>query len=438
MKVLILSLSEHSLGELHNALFFAGQLKKTGGEVFIIATVNHLDYARAAGFEVAAWGKKRRTNEEFLRQRILEMRPDAVVLADYYNMYLEEPFFNIGMVLDLGVPVATFDSMNFAPGPTSLEKEILRESRFAGAFGKGGQFKIELPALPPEMAVLRTCPINRPVQEPGILPVALYKEPLTLTAERREEVRSRYGLVPGEKLVMLAKAGWAHLAVKIRAMERSLTLRFSYEKQLQRLLQLYLRDVSRPVTVIGVGPQVIFDRNHQNVRFVSLPFLSLVDYQELLLASDLFISDNITSASAAKAVIGGVPALILINSLVSNRDGTYQASFNLEEEVVALLNQWEQAVPGSIFPFYVYPFGWIRELASLLEGNPFFDVIVKAEMFDVSSTGESVARLLFDEAYRKDLAGSQADYYELMASLPGALEAVQWVRQRWLDGTGSR
>ncbi|MBC7326457.1 MAG: hypothetical protein H5T99_14280 [Moorella sp. (in: Bacteria)] len=430
VRVLLLSLSEHSLGELHNAIFFARQVAEAGGEVQFLTTGGHVNYTREAGFPVLPWRKGQGASAGLLKEQVGAFRPDVLVLADYYNLFLEEPVIDPEMLLQLALPVATFDSMNFAPGPTLLEKGILRESRYGRAFGKGGQFSTLLPAVPPEMAILRSCPINRPVYGPGIMPVALYKKPLSLPEERREEVRRRFGLGPDDKLVLLARSSWAHLAVKIRAMERSLSTRFSYERILQRLLQLYLRDVPWPVTVLGVGPQAGFGGAEGGVRFASLPFLGMDEYQELLLSTDLFVTDNITSCSAAKAAVGGVPVLVLISSLAGNGDGTYQAPFSLTEEAAAILQQWEKAVPGSIFPFCVFPFGWIRELAPLLEENPYLDVLVTAEMFDVPGTGEKMARLLTDDAERSALAERQAGYRRLLQSLPGAPEALEWVRER--------
>ena len=429
MKVLILSLSEYSLGELHNAIFFARQVRDSGGEVFFIVPPGHEKYTRETGFQVVIWQNKSTANEGFVRQVIAEHRPDVVVLADYYNLFLEKPVINPELVIKLGIPVATFDSMNFAPGPTLLEKEILRKSRFGQTFAKGLQFCTQLPALPPELAVLLTCPVNKPVQQAGALTVTLYKEPLFLSAGRRAEVRSRFGLAPGEKLVMLAKATWAYLAVKIRAMEQSRALRFSYGHFLQQLLQLYMQEIPSPVMVLGVGPQMEFNRGEGQLRFASLPFLGLEEYQELLLAADLFISDNITSCSVAKAIMGGIPALVLTSALISNGDGTYQAPFDLQQPVQSLLQKWEKAVPGSIFPFLVYPFGWHRELAPLLQDNPYREALVETEMFVARGTGKIIASMLLDEESKKALADRQSRYCQTITALPGAVEALQWVMQ---------
>ncbi|MCL6448795.1 MAG: DUF6365 family protein [Armatimonadetes bacterium] len=435
MKVLVLSLSEHSLGELHNAILFARQVAKAGGTVLFLATGNHVSYTREAGFPVLPWRKSRGENAALVREQLAAFRPEAVLLADYYNLFLEEPVVDPEMLARLELPVATFDSMNFAPGPTLLEKEIFRESRYSRAFGPGGRFSALLPPVPPEMAVLRSCPVNRPVKEPGILPVALYREHLFLPQGRRNGVRRRLGLDPDEKLVLLARSSWAHLAVKIRAMERALSTRFSYERILQHLLCLYLREAPCPVVVMGVGPQAAFSGGEEGVRFASLPFLGMAEYQELLLAADLFVTDNITSCSAAKAAVGGVPVLVLVSSLTSNGDGTYRAPFPLAKEAVTLLRQWEKAVPGSIFPFRVFPFGWVRELAPLLQNNPYLDALVTAEMFDIRGTGEKIRGLLTDEGVKNALAARQAGYRRLLQSLPGAPEALQWVLERPARGS---
>lgn len=428
MRLLVLSLSEHSLGELHNALLFARQLQASRGEVLFVTTAGHGGYVQQAGMPYQTWTKNPAQNGRLLDELLTGYQPQAVLLADYYNLFMEGPLLDPARVEGIALPLVTFDSMNFAPGPTRLEKEILRHCRHSKVFGRGGQFQTVLPAVPEGMAVLRSCPINRPVAEKGILPVSLYRESCwQQDEEKRCRVRQQFNFSAREKLVMLAKSSWAQLVFRIIAMEHGQGNSFSYDRVLQQLLRLYLRQVEGSVVVLGVGLQAGFNAANEKVRFVSLPFLGLEEYQSLLWAVDLFITDNITSCSAAKAAIGGVPVLVLTSSLESRGDGTYVSTFEPGAEVLTLLQQWERAVPGSIFPYYVYPFGWVRELSPLIQDNPYFDLIVRAEMFDVQGTGEIIQQLLYERAAQEQLAVARQRYWQVLQSLPGAQEAMEWV-----------
>ncbi|MGQ9557831.1 MAG: DUF6365 family protein [Desulfurispora sp.] len=428
MRLLVLSLSEHSLGELHNALLFARQLPHPEDDVLFVATEGHSAYVRQAGMLCQVWTKNPAQNGQLLDELLVTCRPEVVLLADYYNLFMEGPLLEPARVEKIALPLATFDSMNFAPGPTRLEKEILRHCRHSRVFGRGGQFQTVLPAVPAHMAVLRSCPINRPVAEKGILPVSLYKESCWQQDEdKRRSIRQRFNFSEREKLVMLARSSWAQLVFRIIAMEHGRGNSFSYERVLQQLLRLYLGQVEGTVVVLGIGLQPGFSAVDEKVRFVSLPFLSLEEYQSLLWAVDLFITDNITSCSAAKAAVGGVPVLVLTSSLESRGDGMYLAPFELSAEALRLLQQWERAVPGSIFPYNVYPFGWIKELAPLLQDNPYCDLLVRAEMFDVQGTGELIQRLLYDQAVQERLAEARQQYRQILLTLPGAREAMEWV-----------
>lgn len=435
MKVLILSVSSYSLGELHNAILFAGQLQEAGVEALFFTAPRYLDYARGAGFPAISWQMERLANEASLRQKVREQCPEAVIIADYANLFLEKPVVSPKIFPELGVPVATFDSMGFAPGPNVLEMKILGSSQYGQTlYGQGKGEVAELPAFLPEITILRTCPINKPVSSEEILAVSLYSRMLNLPAERQQEIRQKYGLSKEEKLILLAKAPWARQAVKIRAMELNRLKvrfsRFSYEYFLKRLLQLYLREVEFPVLVLGVGDENLFPASKDRVRFASLGFLGFREYQELLLSADLFITDNITSCSAAKAVMGGVPALVLINSLAINEKKVIQAPFRLTEEAAELLQEWEKTLPGTIFPFYVYPFGWIKELAPLLEGNPYREALLTAEIFDLPETGRIIASLLTTEKAREEVQKKQASYFQQLAGLAGAVDGLHWVRAR--------
>ncbi|MGX4668276.1 DUF6365 family protein [Cerasibacillus sp. JNUCC 74] len=435
MKVLFIAPSQFSIGELHNAIYLSRQLKVHGIESHFLTSQNYIDYALRSGVNATPL-KKTTLQTKSIKETVGEFQPDLTVIADYHILDLESPLIDLDYVLELGVPVATIDSLCFGN-----QSRVLRNRLFDQVQSKRSRFgnkpKVNLREIPESVKVIRTCPINNPsISTNRIQPVTLYKESFTIAWEKREMMRSRFGCEkPEDKLVMVSKAAWANLLVKMRLMESKLYMNptYGYEYFVQELIKQYLgvKEFPSKVIVVGIAPKNSFvnQDTDSKVHFVTMPFMHLDEYEDLLFSCDLFITDNITSCSMAKAIFGFVPVLSLVNTKVTTgKDGLPLIPDNLKNktQLNEILKRWLKVMPGGIYPFLTFPNGWVEELQSLLTENPLIDVIETSEIFDINETGSKIHQLLYSEHSRSDVYDRQKKYIEVIIQAPDALEMVKF------------
>lgn len=415
-----------SIGELHNATLLARNMENAGVKTRFLASEERLSYIRACGLD--AYGMRRQTRQTaVISEHVNTFRPHAIILADYHNLDLEPPLIELDTLSNVRVPVATIDSLAFAPEAKRLENAFFTDDLPGNRMLRGTTLR----EVPDFMKIIRTCPLNGPVDIGSrIKAVRLYDRPIEIDSRVRQSVRSRFGCVAdGHKLVVFAKAAWAHLPVKMRLMKKaqsSTGIPYFYEDFLRDSLSTYLSDCCEKVVVVGVSPEKCFHTGTLGqLDFVNLPFLDFVRYQELLMSSDLFVSDNITSASLAKAMFGHVPGIALINSSVSSAN----LHTIVSNELSAIVHRWHDYI-GAIYPFYVYPNGWISELETLMSGNPYFDVLNKVEMFDHEKAQSAFSQLLYDESAIQRNREQQAAYMDTVFRIRGANELAEWLAER--------
>ncbi len=399
-----------------------------------------MEYVQVAGMQVQPLKNVMRQHEP-LREVVEAFHADALILADFHNLYLEPAIIDADALAMLPIPCATFDSMAFGPDERVLLNCLIRpqdEKRFRGKYKR----YTTLGAIAEHLTILRTCPLNAPVSNQGrIRSIKLYDAPFTISPEKRREVRHRLGITRDEeKLVMFAKASWATIGVKLRIAQQvgsRASVTYSYETFLQDLLVHYLSQVDVPVKVVGVTSdpkQDITLKSQGHIQFIGMPFLNIDEYADLLFSCDLFITDNLTSCSMAKAVFGHVPVLSLINTrLTGTPDGsplTFPENMTCSPEIAELFQHWNCLLPGGIYPFYVYPNGWIEELAPLLHENPYFQAVATAEMFAVEETTTVFTELLCDEEKIQQWKARQGEYIEKVLSLPDTYDSIsQWISE---------
>jgi len=176
------------------------------------------------------------------------------------------------------------------------------------------------------------------------------------------------------------------------------------------------------VVVVSVnGRSLLLPSSAPGLRVIHLGQLRPSEYEELLFASDLMISDNRISSSLAKAVCGLIPCVALRNShplpeLIDRAD----------EPTRALLLEMERDRPGAIFPFEVFPI-WSREdldALRLFPDNPIEACLLTLEMYGGEETRLAFEQLLTDPAHREKLKARQLHYISLICRLPKSQDAL--------------
>lgn len=432
MTVLFITTSQFSIGELHNAICLARQLEENGTDTFFLTSANHVNYAKNSKVKARALSNKIKQTK-VIKEVVEEKQVQAIIIADYYNLDFESPLIDLDFVVELGIPMATIDSLSFGP-----EEKVLRNQLFKGSKSRArNKFETYLRAIPENLKIIRTCPINNPhIMTERIFPVTLYTKSFELEAEEKQQVKKQFGCMnENDKLVMVSKSAWANLLVKMRLMETGTHMKvaYNYEYFLQELITEYIgeEDPESKVYVIGVAPEQGFITvdSDAKVQFISLPFLDLDEYEKVLFSCDLFITDNITSASMAKAMFAHVPVLTLMNSKVkASEDGEIEIPAEWENNRLReIINKWLGVMDNGIYPFLTYPNGWVSELQPLLKDNPWVDAIDTTEIFDMKETGKIIHNMLYCEETKQKINQKQAAYIQEIIKINKAEQMLDFI-----------
>ncbi len=408
MRVLFVTPSEVSSGEAVTALHMADDLRRAGGDVRFLASGFT---ARIAGGVVDELGPDLVANQRTFHGVTEDFGPDAVVFADYPLLFFANgvaPMAGEGLLAGLdraATLLVTLDHLGYAQGSRTVFFGPPHLSFHAATF----------PALPGGMQVLLPCPSHDPEVVHGRrgIPFRYWEPPGRDEPEARAAIRRRYGVREGEVLVVHATPQWAW-----RMAEQ---FGLPYYRFLPSLLDHYLGDLPVAVTVVSVNNgKLLAAAPGLNVRVVNLGPLPMADYERLLLACDLLVSENGISVSIGKAVCAQVPCVLLRNSfglaeLVDRADPVLRRAL-LDMESVRL---------GSVFPYEVFPV-WRRDEVPMVT----VPGCIAVEVFGGVSTHKTLHRLLLDDAYRTEVRTVQQAYAGRIAALPSPYEALRSVLAR--------
>ena len=151
-------------------------------------------------------------------------------------------------------------------------------------------------------------------------------------------------------------------------------------------------------------------------RVHSVPPCPPGEFGALLQAADAVLSLNIAATTVWRAVMSGIPAMVLGNSY------RIQDAAGLEEAAAA--GGFTSFVRGAVreclplHPFRMWPLGFRSFLAPLLTANPYTDAIAQAEVLDEPAVVDGLTSLLFDPACRAGRLAAQNAYADAVRALP--------------------
>jgi hypothetical protein len=270
--------------------------------------------------------------------------------------------------------------------------------------------------LPPSMQVLLPCPINDPAR-PGLkgTPFRFLSERQIPAAELRTE-RARHLRDDADVLVVHSAPGWSvHLARE---------LRLPHRRHLTDLLAQWFEPAKRAVVAVSVNADGLLDaRDTGRFRTVNLLPMSPAEFERLLAAADIVLSDNAISVSIGRAVALDRCCALLANSRsISQFDGSEAAGARVARLI-------ERQRPGAVFPWEVFPI-WTADDLDLLGFGPdhaFRRCIARLETFDVDATQAVLAELLDGGARASALAATRRSYIGQVAQLPAPAAALAGV-----------
>jgi hypothetical protein len=411
-RFLLVAPSEMSSGEAVTLVNIAEDLARSGASCSFFTSQGARRYVeRAFPGRVQSLGGSLQDNRRLWTQVIEETRPDAIVFADYPLL-----FFSSG-----SVPLADdewLDALERAEARLfTLDHLGYAQGQRIVAFGPPHMtFGMEVTAaLPASMEVLLPCPINDPAPIPGRRGRAFRCGVAGEISEtERRAVRARYLGDDAGLLVLHTTPGWAvHLA-------RDLGL--PHYRFLSELLAEMLAGLRHRVVVASVNADgLLAPAQIRGFRAVNVPPMPPDEFERLIAAADLMLTDNAISVSLGKAVSLDVPCALLANG---------SSITELQERRSEPGARWaysiEQERPGAIFPWEVFPI-WNRDDLDRLgfgADHAFRRCTARLESFGGDATRATLAELFEDGPLRKAIGDARREYMLQVAELPTASQVL--------------
>jgi len=335
---------------------------------------------------------------------IATFRPDAIVLADYLThcrtftrTYHLDPWF----IESHGVPVIPIDIWE-------LEKTGYRIDLATDDVAEVNEHFRDLPAH------LRPVPLAH-LEPDGTCrarPFRVWDRDDRVSARTRNHLRTTLGLGKQDKLVMLATAAW-QLGKGILHRQQVLPVRDG----MPRMLAHYLGQLP-PQThflLAGEAPDVLAELPGDRIH--RLPPCLPERFGNLLGAADAILSMNISATTVTRAVMAGVPAMVLGNRFdIGDQEDAEKA----EAELGGFSPVVRENLPGAmpLYPFRLWPLSYYNFLTPLLTDNPFTGAITQAEILDEQAVTGGLTRLLYDQPTRSEALARQSAYADRVRALP--------------------
>ena len=413
MNVLFVAPVEIGSGETITALHMAERVLAMGGDVRILASpfAASLIGTRLAD-RTTMLSRDGDTNRELWSVALLEFRPEAVVFADFPLLSFSRgvcPLANpdwIRRLDDLDACLVTLDHTGYAQRPMGV---------FFGPPHLSFQYE-SIPAIPRRMQVLLPCPMHEPSAVAGRRghPFRYWDVPLTIPEHESRAVRRRFLARNDDLLLVHAVARWAWEGAK--------SARLPYYDFLPRIIAHYLAGLDRTVTLVSVNNgQLLETPPGSNLRVVNLPSMSSLEYDRLVHAADLLLTENKISISMGKAICAHKPCVSLRNSF-SYRELLGRLTGELRDIVLAM----DARRSGAVFRYGVFPLGMDEEvdMLGLYRNNTIVDGFREIELFGGDETRDRFLKVLQDEVSRDELRTCQRRYTERLQQLDYAEDVL--------------
>ena len=413
MRVLFVAPVEVGAGETVTVRHMAERLLRRGDQVRVLVTqLGRRLFGPELAAHIQSLSADGDANRALWTKSLRDFRPDVVVFADYPLLGFSSgvaPLWSAAWVRsldDIAPCLVTLDHTGYAQRPLGV---------YYGPPHLSFHYEA-IPAIPRRMQIMLPCPMHAPVPVPGRKgrPFRSWDGPLAISPDRRAAIRRRILEREDDLLIFHASARWAW--------QSAAAIGIPYYRLLPRILDIYFRELARPVTIVSVNDGALFDhRPGQSVRMVNLPSLPAPEYDDLLFASDLLLTENKISITLGKAISALLPCATLRNSY-SLRELLRSLSGELREIVLAM----EAARAGAVYPYGVFPLGMDDEIdrLGLYRDNLITCGFRELELYGGAETGRALCGLIADPGVRQALRTEQAAYVDLLSRLASADEVL--------------
>jgi len=300
-KALFLALSPHGFGETLIGLNLADQLVPLGvtSQFIVEESATTILAGRGHSFDVIEPGMGRLAGL-IVDDVVQRFRPDVIILADYFTYctisvrYQLDPWF----IEAYGIPVVPIDIWEW--GGTDFVVDIAGDYVYRAS----ERFR----SLP---ACLRPVPLAHPVPDDAgharPFRVASGEEPLS--ARARSRLRSSLGVGEQDRLVLIATARWQVTGEAAYSQAAS-----SVASGVPPMVTHYLEQLPPRTRFLLIGEIPQAWSGLPAGRTHAVPPCPQQEFGAMLQAADAVLSLNIGGTTVWRAVMSGVPAMVLGNS----------------------------------------------------------------------------------------------------------------------------
>lgn len=354
-----------AFGELLIAQYFARQVAASGYEPYFIIPPTHEKVLKESGYKYTVlFPKMAKINRILLKDFQHRYRPKLVILSDFINYHFCEKHYGLTQD-DLEIfegRVGTFDNFHWKLEEREMDTYGFRAKEVSNVDIDSYGFRL----LP--------CPIVNPsddCREKGEYYYPLNDNYLDYDRPSKMKLRTQLSLPQDKPIGLVTSAAW-----------QSTYRQYPHVKSFVRKSSDAFMDILRStfkngvIVFVGKKPPLESQNGTQVIHFDRLnPF----EFEKYAMASDIYISKNISSTTLARFSLSGLPTAVLINSK-PDVDGLSE---------------------GEHYPFRMFPVGWYNFLNPVLKNNPYAQLVNEMEIFDSSETVAKLKTLLHGKTARE-------------------------------------
>lgn len=321
-------------------------------------------------------------------------RPSSIILCDFAAVHssLVRHGCDPDRLVRHGLPIIAMDTWDHQESGFAIDRtetETLHINRW-------------IESLPMRLLPV---PVLRSTARPG----AFRCLPLRRVTGRldRQANREAMGLPDSARIVLFFSAAWQEAQHHQPATQRVAAA----------VIELVARCIERlgnDVHLVHVGPTPFETWARLGGRYHPVRPLPDEHVDKLLAAADLIISANVAATTISRAIVAGLPIVVI------------ESSFHLHEDGTGLTH-----IPGwlrellPLYPFSLWPLKYRDYLVPVLNQNDYCSAFERVEIIEEDRLADACRALLFDRAAREHHLDRQANYLARLNELPTASQVIK-------------
>ncbi len=416
-KILNIVLGEISTGELSIAISFEKSLDSLKYQShFLIPEDKYMIMGERTQRQIFQLSRNRAPaeNQRIVVELLEQHQYDLIILFDIFTFEYAQSWtgINCETLLKCNIPVMSLDEYEYTKAGYKLD--------YYGLFIK---------RLPPLLEkcdyIIKNCPMSmtgclqdclRQGNRNNEYYYRVFDQLKRISNKKKLAVRERYITKnKKEKVVLFTTSQW----------EVKGAYSFSCQNRLSEwlgvILHEYLKELNEDIVLVHVGNENWkLDKQEGKVRYLQYDFLPVDVFEEVLQSIDLYITFNLVSITLSKAVMFGIPSLVLNNSKIIDFG---RLTEKLKERPV-----WYQQMAADVkkvYPFAASMFGWTNFLKKVIENNGYVDTFQRGELFQYKETVKLLQKLLYDQPFRQDILVKNEEFLKKYLELLSADEVLE-------------